>query len=47
LTANGKFKGRDVIAAMPANEVFIDHMKMPKVKDGAEDAQGQGWGRLR
>ncbi|MHC4060804.1 MAG: pilus assembly protein PilM [Planctomycetota bacterium] len=35
LTANGKFKGRDVIAAMPANEVFIDHMKMPKVKDGA------------
>ncbi len=29
LTANGRFHGRDVIAAMPASEVFIDHIKMP------------------
>ena len=39
LTANGDFKGREAIAAMPAGEVFIDHIKVPKVKDGkAEDA---------
>ena len=31
--ANGKFRGKGVIAAIPANEVFIEHMKMPKVKD--------------
>jgi Tfp pilus assembly PilM family ATPase len=35
MTANGKFHGRDVVAAMPAGELFIDHIKMPKVKDGA------------
>jgi len=28
LTANGKFRGRDVIAAIPASEVFIEHIKM-------------------
>jgi len=39
LTANGEFRGRDVIAAMPAHEVFIDHIKMPKVNDNKpEDA---------
>ncbi|MFA5252471.1 MAG: type II secretion system protein GspL [Phycisphaerae bacterium] len=39
LAANGRFHGRDVIAAMPANEVFIDHIKMPKIeKDKQEDA---------
>jgi len=35
ITANCKFRGRDVTAAIPANEVFIDHIKMPKT-DGAE-----------
>ena len=34
LTANGKFRGRDVTAAISAREVFIDHIKMPKIKDG-------------
>lgn len=39
LTANGKFRGRDVIAAIPASEVFIDHIKMPKIeKDKLQDA---------
>ncbi len=33
--AGGKFRGKDVIAAMPANEVFIEHVRMPKT-DGAE-----------
>ncbi|MHC4462673.1 MAG: pilus assembly protein PilM [Planctomycetota bacterium] len=31
LTANGGFRGREVIAAMPASELFIDHIRMPKV----------------
>jgi Tfp pilus assembly PilM family ATPase len=33
-TANGHFKGKDVVAALPANEVFIDHLKWPKKFDG-------------
>ena len=33
LTANGKFHGKEVIAAMPASEVFIDHIKMPKTNN--------------
>jgi Tfp pilus assembly PilM family ATPase len=39
LTANGHFRGREVIAAIPAGEIFIDHIKMPKVNDSKlEDA---------
>jgi len=34
LIANGNFKGKDVIAAMPSGELFIDHMKIPKTKGG-------------
>lgn len=34
LTTYGHFHGKDVIAAMPTSDVFIDHMKMPKVKSG-------------
>jgi Tfp pilus assembly PilM family ATPase len=38
-TANGHFKGREVVAALPANEVFIDHLRWPKKFDGRiEDA---------
>jgi len=33
LTANGKFRGKNVVAAMPAGEVFIDNIKMPKTAD--------------
>ena len=39
LITNGNFRGKDVVAAMPSGEVFIDHMKMPRAKDGkVEDA---------
>lgn len=38
-TANGQFKGKEVVAALPANEVFIDHIHWPKKFDGkVEDA---------
>jgi len=37
LTANGDFRGREVIAAIPASEVFIDHIKMPKTGDDKLD----------
>jgi len=30
LTSKGSFQGKEVIAALPANEVFIDNIKMPK-----------------
>jgi len=30
LTSNGNFQGKEVIAAMPSRELFIDQMKMPK-----------------
>jgi len=39
LTTYGHFQGKDVVAAMPTSDVFIDHMKMPKTKNGdVEDA---------
>jgi hypothetical protein len=38
LTSDGKFRSRDVIAAIPASEVFIDHIKIPKTEqDKPED----------
>ncbi len=37
LTAKHKFRGKDVIAAIPAKEVFIDHIKMPNIKDNNEE----------
>ena len=39
LTTNGKFRGRDIIALIPANEVFIEHIKMPKLKDAGPNAK--------
>jgi len=33
LTSYGDFRGKEVIAAMPESDVFIDHIKMPKTKD--------------
>ncbi len=39
LTDNGEFQGREVVSAMPASKVFIDHIKMPKTDVGKlEDA---------
>jgi len=37
LTSNGEFQGKEVTAAMPAREVFIDHIKMPKANDNNLD----------
>jgi Tfp pilus assembly PilM family ATPase len=35
----GHFKGKEAVAALPANEVFIDHIRWPKKFDGKiEDA---------
>ncbi|UCF16200.1 MAG: pilus assembly protein PilM [Phycisphaerales bacterium] len=34
LTNYGQFRGRDVVAAMPTSDVFIDHLKMPKANGG-------------
>ena len=33
LTSNGDFQGKEVIAALPAREVFIDNIKIPKLDD--------------
>jgi len=33
LTAYGDFRGKEVIAAMPPSDVFIDHLKMPKTEE--------------
>jgi len=39
LTSNGDFQGREVTAAMPTSELFIDHIRMPKTDDSKlEDA---------
>ena len=39
LTTYGHFQGKEVVAAMPTGNVFIDHMKMPKAKsDNMHDA---------
>ena len=32
MTANGKFRGREVVASLPPSEVFVDHIKVPKIK---------------
>ncbi len=37
LTENGKFRGRDVTAAIPASEVFIEHIKMPRTNDNTNE----------
>jgi len=44
LTANERFRGRDVIAAIPASEMFIDHIKMPKIGGGVPNAKKGVWG---
>jgi hypothetical protein len=33
-SGGGHFKGRDVVAALPASEIFIDHLKWPRKFDG-------------
>ena len=33
IVANNKFQGKALIAALPSNEVFIDHIRKPNAKD--------------
>ena len=33
MTAYGDFRGREIVAAMPVNDVFIDHIKKPKTEN--------------
>jgi len=33
MTAYGDFRGKEIIAAMPTHDVFIDHLKKPKVEN--------------
>lgn len=33
MTAYGDFRGREIIASMPTHDVYIDHMKKPKVEN--------------
>jgi len=35
LTSNGEFRGKEIIAALPASDVYVEHMKMPKTGDGS------------
>jgi Tfp pilus assembly PilM family ATPase len=37
LTDNERFRGRDVIAAMPAQDVFLEHMRMPRADGSASE----------
>jgi Tfp pilus assembly PilM family ATPase len=37
LITTGNFQGKEITAAMPASEVYIEHMKMPKVKKNELD----------
>ena len=38
----GLFKGRDIIATMPSNQIFVDNMKMPKSKSSEKVGIGAG-----
>ncbi len=33
LTGDGEFSGREVISALPATDVYIDHLKVPRVEN--------------
>jgi len=37
LTSNGDFQGKEVIAAMPTSDLFIDHIRMPKADESKLD----------
>lgn len=37
LAGNGEFRGKDVAAAIPVREVFIDHVRISKSNDGKMD----------
>jgi len=41
LTAENRFRGKDVVGAMPASEVFIEHVKIPANNDSSARAKGK------
>jgi len=43
LTSDGRFRGREVVAAMPASEVFIDYIRMPRTNDGSANSKKEVW----
>ena len=37
--ANGQFRGKEIVVALPATDIFVDHLKCPKPSEGKlEDA---------
>ena len=40
-SSRGQFRGRDVIAAIPPAELFIDHIKMPKIDSKSETKEAK------
>ena len=44
LIATGNFHGRDIISAIPAGEVFIDHIRMSGINDSLQNAKKSVWG---
>ncbi len=40
-SSRGQFRGRDVIAAIPPAELFIDHIKMPKIDSKGETKEAK------
>jgi len=38
-TGDGRFRGREVVASLPASDVFIDHIKMPAKESGGGNGQ--------
>ncbi len=45
LTSEGDFQGKEVVAALPAREIFIDNIKMPKSDDG--DIEGAIFSKIK
>jgi len=41
VNSRGQFRGRDVIAAIPPGELFIDHIKMPRIEAKSETEEAK------
>jgi len=48
-TSNGRFRGREVVASVPASEVFIDHIRIPDNAAFSDEAKLQDviWTRIK
>jgi hypothetical protein len=42
MTANGQFRGKEIIATIPPADLYIDHIKMPKIDPKNETKQAKG-----